>query len=267
VNSITPVPPTFPSLSRIDGQNWERVDFISDLHLQASEPDVALGFESFLQQTPAQALFILGDLFELWVGDDLLDHEEGAFARECVRSLRAASERLAIYLLPGNRDFLLGERFLKSAGIQAISDPCVLQSGTLQFALSHGDQLCTSDLSYQAFRQTVRSQAWQTEFLNRPLGERLQMAQKMREQSMEKQRAQRQRSAEEFYDLDPKACRDLLKELRCNTLIHGHTHRPRTHDLGEGLQRVVLSDWDTQSNPPRLEVLRLQDQRLERCAL
>ena len=256
-----------PALSEIDGQGWRVVDFISDLHLQSSQPTVFQGLREFLQHTPAQALFILGDLFELWVGDDAIDHAQGDFARECVHILKAASLRMAIYLLPGNRDFLLGEHFFKRTGIQSIADPCVLQSQTQRYLLSHGDALCTSDLPYQAFRQTVRSSSWQAQFLALPLLERLEMAQQMRAQSKENQHAQRQRSTQEFFDLDLESCRESLQAHHCTTLIHGHTHRPMEHDLGDGLVRVVLSDWDPHASPKRLEVVRLQHNRLERLSL
>ena len=256
-----------PALREIDGQGWRVVDFISDLHLQPSEPTVFEGLGEFLQHTPAQALFILGDLFELWVGDDVLDHAQGDFARECVHLLKAASLRMAIYLLPGNRDFLLGEQFFKSTGIQSIADPCVLQSQTQRYLLSHGDAMCTSDLPYQTFRQTVRNSSWQAEFLAQPVLQRLEMAQQMRAQSKERQLSQRQRSAQEFFDLDHESCRESLQAHGCTTLIHGHTHRPMEHDLGDGLVRVVLSDWDPHPSPNRREVVRLQHNRLERLSL
>jgi UDP-2,3-diacylglucosamine hydrolase len=259
-----------PSLGLIVGQDWSRIDFISDLHLQPQEPGSFEAFEFFLKNTRAQALFILGDLFELWVGDDVLDAQSGDFARVCVNALQSASQRMALFLLPGNRDFLLGNRFYECAHVQPVSDPSVLQTQDKRYLLSHGDALCTGDLPYQAFRRTVRSAPWQTDFLSQPLNTRLRLAQEMRAQSMAQQRLQSENQdgkTPTYFDLDRANCTQWLQVHQCQTLIHGHTHRPMNHDLGDGLERVVLSDWDAKAVPPRLEVLRLEGNALKRHAI
>jgi UDP-2,3-diacylglucosamine hydrolase len=252
------------ALQEIDAQDWSVIEFISDLHLQRSEPKGFDAFETYLRHTQAQALFILGDLFELWVGDDLLSHEAGDFALQCVRCLKQASERLSIFLLPGNRDFLLGEVFFKETGVKRMADPCVLRTQQQRFLLSHGDAWCTRDLEYQSFRTTVRGESWQAQFLAQPLETRLERALKMRSQSAERQQTQREHANHEFFDLDPQACREALLAHHCTTLIHGHTHRPQEHDLGDGYRRVVLSHWDADTRPTHLEVLQLKGQTLHR---
>ena len=262
--SKTAMDPSVCALSLIDASNWACVDFISDLHLQAREPEVFEAFEYLLENTSAQALFILGDLFELWVGDDELDSPQGEFARRCVSALQAASRRLPLYLMPGNRDFLLSHHFYTQARVQALTDPAVLRTPERSYLLSHGDLLCTSDHAYQGFRETVRSETWQSEFLSQSLNKRLSLGQDMRAKSTAMQREQGLTQTGLMFDLDAQACRDWLTAHQCQTLIHGHTHAPRQHDLGPDLERVVLSDWEANSSPPRLEVLRLEDNTLKR---
>jgi UDP-2,3-diacylglucosamine hydrolase len=189
-SSKTAKDPSVCALSLIDGSDWACVDFISDLHLQAREPEVFEAIEFLLENTPAQALFILGDLFELWIGDDELDSRQGEFARMCVSSLQAASRRLPLFLMPGNRDFLLSHHFYTQARVQALSDPTVLRTQERSYLLSHGDILCTSDRAYQGFRETVRSEAWQSEFLSQSLSTRLSLGQDMRAKSTALQREQ-----------------------------------------------------------------------------
>lgn len=223
------------------------VDFLSDVHLDASEAATFHAWAKHLNTTTADALFILGDLFEVWVGDDTLD----PFHWQCRDVLRATANRLPVFFMCGNRDFLVGAQWLQSSGMQGLKDPAVLQLGTQKVLLSHGDALCIDDTDYMAFRQQVRSSAWQEAFLDKPLSERQQIAKDLRAQSKSRQQAQTN-----YVDVDAKTARDWLSDNDCKLLIHGHTHRPATHDLENGLSRMVLSDWEALATPPRLEVLR-----------
>jgi UDP-2,3-diacylglucosamine hydrolase len=238
-------------------QQWACVDFISDLHLQSGEPDTFLAWRNYLDSTPADAVFILGDWFEVWVGDDAVaqdtanQHEGLGFERRCERVMRYASERTALYLMHGNRDFLLGRKFATACQAHLLADPTVLELAGQRVLLSHGDALCLGDVEYQEFRAQVRSAAWQQAFLTKPVAERRSIARGLRDAS-----EARKASGATYADVDAAAAKELLQRHGCTTLIHGHTHAPRAHDLGDGLQRVVLSDWDARANPPRAQVLR-----------
>lgn len=239
------------ALTVINGQGWSCVDFVSDLHLQVSEPATWRAFASYLHQTPAQALFVLGDLFEVWVGDDVLGDPSGDFEREVCDALAQAASRIPLYWLAGNRDFLTGDGFARASGARVLSDPCVLHLMGQDCLLSHGDALCLSDHEYMAFRQQVRQAAWQQAFLARPLVERQALARQMREQSQSRQQAM-----SEHADVDASQARCWLQNAGARRLIHGHTHRPADHDLGGGMSRMVLSDWCANAQPPRAQVLR-----------
>lgn len=233
---------------------WQRVDFISDLHLDAGEPATFEAWAKHMAHTPADALFILGDLFEVWVGDDNPD----PFAQHCKAVISAASKRMPVFFMCGNRDFLVGPDLLQATGMQGLDDPTVLELGTpsgakpTRLLLSHGDALCLDDHEYLAFRDQVRQPAWQTAFLNKPLAERQAYARSVRSQS--EARKQNQPLAT-YADVDAQAAIGWLRDTHAEILIHGHTHKPATHDLGQGLSRWVLSDWHADSEPPRLEVL------------
>lgn len=232
--------------------HWRTVDFISDLHLQASEPATFEAWRTYMQHASCDALFILGDLFEVWVGDDLLDDPtEAAFPQTCVQALHAATQRMPVYFMAGNRDFLVGKRLLAATGMQGLSDPCTLTLGNERWVLSHGDALCLGDTDYQAFRRQVRAPAWQAQFLAQPLSQRLAVARQIRMAS-----EQRKGTDTPWADADPGASTSLLQRHGAIRLVHGHTHQAADHPLGEGGQRCVLSDWDATSSPPRLEVLR-----------
>jgi UDP-2,3-diacylglucosamine hydrolase len=245
--------PTAPLTHWVDGRNWTCVDFVSDLHLHAEEPATWRAFQHHLQHTPAQALFILGDLFEVWVGDDVLQAPGAFFERECVEALAQTSQRLALYWMVGNRDFLTGQAFLQAAGMQPLQDPCTLVLQDETCLLGHGDAWCLQDHKYQQFRALVRSQAWQTGFLKQPLSSRLDQAQAMRTESQAHQAAQTV-----WADVDTEAARAALTQAGASRLIHGHTHRPADHVLAPGLVRTVLSDWCATASPPRTQVLRWQ---------
>ncbi|WP_431095730.1 UDP-2,3-diacylglucosamine diphosphatase [Polaromonas aquatica] len=249
--------------------SWRTVDFISDLHLQASEPATFAAWEHYLETTPADAVFILGDLFEVWVGDDavgndLLDPAAGFDAR-CVQAMGDAASRLALFFMHGNRDFLVGQAVMDLCNTTLLADPTVLVFPALteqRWLLSHGDALCLDDVDYMNFRRQVRSPEWQRAFLARPLAERQAIARGLREQS-----EARKQSGAQYADVDPQAARQWLQAANARTLIHGHTHKPAVHDLGGGVSRVVLSDWDLGATVPRAEVLRLTAGGMQRITL
>jgi UDP-2,3-diacylglucosamine hydrolase len=248
--------------------HWQAVDFISDLHLQPGEPRTVQAWLAYLQRDVAQradALFILGDLFEVWIGDDVLD-DPNSFASQCAAALKAHSRDTPTYFLCGNRDFLLGRAALAACGMQGLSDPTVFDFQQRRCLLSHGDALCLEDTEYLQFRAQVRAPAWQAEFLSQPLAQREAVARDLRQRSEARKRSLAHDPAL-WADVDAEAARAWLASAHADTLIHGHTHRPATHDLGAGLQRVVLSDWDASAQPPRLEVLRLNAAGLERLPL
>jgi UDP-2,3-diacylglucosamine hydrolase len=240
--------------------HWRHVDFISDLHLQASEPATFDAWQYFMQNTQADAVFILGDLFEVWVGDDVLHgsapDNAGSFETRCAQVLQAASRRLDIFFMHGNRDFLLGPAFAKASGMTLLVDPCVLEFAGQRWLLSHGDALCLQDTDYMLFRKQVRQAQWQVDFLRQPMARRQTVARALREQSEARRRGELA-NAMTLADLDSAATRDWLRASGASTLIHGHTHRPGQHDLSDDLQRIVLSDWDCDASPARAEVLRL----------
>lgn len=256
--------------------HWRAVDFISDLHLQAGDLATFDAWQQLLQAQDSQradALFILGDLFEVWVGDDVLqataavghhvDAEDHRFWRDCAATLRAYSQHTPVFFMHGNRDFLFGPGALSACGMHGLSDPTVLVFQKQRWLLSHGDALCLDDTDYMQFRAMVRQPAWQHGFLDKPLAEREAIARKLRQQS-EARKAGTAGDPTLWADVDTAAARAWLLHSGCATLIHGHTHRPTRHDLGDGLQRVVLSDWDLNAQPPRAEVLRLDAQGLHR---
>jgi UDP-2,3-diacylglucosamine hydrolase len=233
---------------------WQCVDFISDLHLQATDQPTFSAWTGYMQSTRADAVFILGDLFEVWVGDDaaLLP---GSFEAECVSVLRHAGERLALFVMQGNRDFLMGPALMQACHATALADPSVLDFADQRWLLSHGDALCVDDLEYQAFRRQVRSADWQEQFLSRPLIERQDIARGIRQAS-----ASKKLGASAYADVDTPAALALLHANRALHLLHGHTHKPGQHTLAPGMLRTVLSDWDITATPPRAEVLRISRQ-------
>lgn len=254
------VPPPLPA-ELAAAPAWRTVDFISDLHLNAGEPATFAAWRHYLQTTPADAVFMLGDLFEVWVGDDVLDNNT-SFEQQCAQILCQAADRLTLFFMPGNRDFLVGPRFMAHSRTTLLADPTVLTFCGQRWLLSHGDALCLDDVDYLKFRQQVRSPAWQAAFLAKPLAERQALARHMREQSQ-----LHQQGGENDADLDSTATRQWLQTANAKMLIHGHTHKPGAHDLRDGLSRVVLSDWDVQAHPPRADALRLSACGVQRIAL
>ncbi|MFZ2852481.1 MAG: UDP-2,3-diacylglucosamine diphosphatase [Rhodocyclaceae bacterium] len=219
--------------------------FISDLHLAPQTPGVTRIFLDFLggRARAAEQLFILGDLFEAWPGDDCIDDPADDFTAGIVDALHALSAAgVAISLLHGNRDFLLGDAFAAHSGARLIADPYVLSLPTWQFVLSHGDALCIDDADYQAFRAQVRDPAWRAAFLAKPLAERKAIASALRRQS----ETSKQDKAQSLMDLNAGATEDFIRANGYATFIHGHTHHPATHDHivdGIHVERWVLADW------------------------
>jgi len=232
--------------------HWDTVDFISDLHLQAQEPQTLEALASYLQSSPAQALFILGDLFEVWVGDDCLA-QTGSFEAQVAKLLKLASQKIEIYFLCGNRDFLMGSDCMTACGATRMEDPTVLVTHHGRWLLTHGDALCLSDTAYLDLRRMVRSPEWQHDFLQKPLEQRQAMGRDMRMQS----EAKKKTLTGFFADVDTAAALDILEEYQADHMIHGHTHRPAHHVLNATRSRWVLSDWDMGAAPQRAEVLRL----------
>lgn len=260
---MAPAVPLVPALaalhwpSRIEAPpQWQQVDFISDLHLHAGDPATFDAWSDYLHDTSAQAVFILGDLFEAWVGDDCIQaapaDAQDAFALACADQLQRASRQRSLFFLCGNRDFLVGDALLRHCGMQGLADPCVLDFCGARHLLSHGDALCLDDTDYQRFRATVRSAPWQADFLARPLAERQATARQLRTRSEQHKRMQPTPSV-----VDRQATLQWLRDADASVLIHGHTHQPANHRLPAGQLRIVLSDWDLAARPPRAEVLRL----------
>ncbi len=242
--------------------HWQRVDFVSDLHLHSGLPKTTQAFLNYLTQgvngQRPDALFLLGDVFEVWVGDDVLEFSradpdpEHGFLQHCAAALRQATQTTTLHWMAGNRDFLLGAAACQAMGMRALPDPTALVLGAHTLLLSHGDAGCTSDTAYQTFRSEVRSATWQQRFLQQPLAQRWAQARAIRAQS-----AAGKQAAAVWSDVDSAWADAQLQRHGASTLLHGHTHRPATHTLPSGCQRWVLSDWDLDHpGPGRAEVLR-----------
>ena len=213
--------------------------FISDLHLSPSRPDLTRAREEFLcRHHDCENLYILGDLFETWVGDDddsgLAVHVSSLLAGFCASGA-------ALFLMQGNRDFLLGADFAAVTGATLLSDTVVIDLYGKPTLLMHGDSLCTMDEEYQAFRKTARSPAWQAQLLAKSLAERHQIADELRSMSSQAN----SQKAEDIMDITPSEVVEQMKLHGVRQLIHGHTHRPARHEEPSGL-RWVLGDWDEQ---------------------
>ncbi|MDR3388400.1 MAG: UDP-2,3-diacylglucosamine diphosphatase [Rudaea sp.] len=219
--------------------------FISDLHLDESRPHIVDLFTRFLADDArkADALYILGDLLESWVGDD----DDSALARNVAAALRAVRDNgVPVYFMHGNRDFLLGADYAARAGMELLRDPTIvdLDQPTL---LMHGDTLCTDDVDYQKFRTLVRDAGWQRQFLAKPLADRRAFAAQARGES----RRHTSAASMEIMDVNTAAVESAMRQYGVRRLVHGHTHRPATHRLnldGEVAERIVLGDWYEQSS-------------------
>jgi UDP-2,3-diacylglucosamine hydrolase len=216
--------------------------FISDLHLTEERPAANEQFIGFLEgkARAADALYILGDFFEYWIGDDDLAEPFNAVIAGLLRGLTQGGVRL--FLMHGNRDFLIGERFCGATGAELLQDPTLLEVGGVKTILMHGDTLCTDDVDYQGWRRTARSVEWQRQFLARPRAERRGLILGLREKSQ----AVIQEKAAEIMDVNQDAVREAFRRHGVGRLIHGHTHRPGRHALdidGRRCERWVLPDW------------------------
>ena len=217
---------------------------ISDLHLEEERPDISRAFLHFLdtRARQAEALYILGDFFEVWIGDDAMT----PFQQGIAQALRALSDSgTRIYLMHGNRDFLIGKAFCREAGCTLLSDPHSVRLGGENVLLMHGDSLCTLDVGYQKMRRLLRNPLSLFILRNLPLATRRKLARKLRNES----RSQTRMKASDIVDVTPDEVQRVMQTHGVRTLIHGHTHRPAVHELqleGKPARRIVLGDWDRQ---------------------
>ena len=212
--------------------------FISDLHLDHKRTEIKKAFFKFLESEASEFenLYILGDLFEVWIGDDFEDE----FTSEVISELKKFSLKdKNIFIMHGNRDFLLGEKFAEKCGANLITDPLILDKEEKKIMLSHGDIFCTDDLEYQNFKEKVRNEKWQKEFLSKNLKDREDIAKNLRKESAIKN------SKKEDYlmDVNKSEVEKITQENEVEILIHGHVHRPKIHNESFG-QRIVLGDWN-----------------------
>jgi len=226
--------------------------FISDLHLDPARPHITDLFGKFIdaEARHAEALYILGDLFEAWVGDDD-PSDVGGFVATKLHGLRDAG--VPVYFMRGNRDFLLGTAYADRAGMTILPDPAVVVLHGKPTLLMHGDLLCTDDVAYQQFRAQTRNPEWQRQFLSQPLPARLAFAEQARAASMAHQSGlQTQGLMEAITDVAPATVEATLSRYGIDTLIHGHTHRPKVHEHRGG-RRIVLGDWYEQGSVLRVD--------------
>ncbi len=234
--------------------------FISDLHLEAARPEIGEQFIEFLEGPArrADALYILGDLFEAWIGDD----DPSDYYAGMKRAIRALADTgVPVFFMHGNRDFLIGDRFADETGVTLLDDPHEIEIFGEKVLLSHGDFLCTDDVEYQQVRAMTRNPEWQAMMLAKSVEERSAFARQAREQSM----ARGQVTDMDIMDVNQQAVESAIREHACDILLHGHTHRPAVHPFhvdGRPVHRIVLGDWYEQgsmvewdADGPRLETL------------
>ncbi|MFC7299361.1 UDP-2,3-diacylglucosamine diphosphatase [Herminiimonas aquatilis] len=244
------------SASNKQAQPLQAALFVSDLHLQAAMPRTTEAFFNFLhtQATKTQRLYLLGDIFEAWAGDDDIPD---AYNQQVVTELRNLSDRgIEVFWIAGNRDFLVGEQFAKSCNLTLLPDPFVTTIADRLLVLTHGDAYCTDDAAYMQFRAQVRDAEWQRNFLNLPLIQRKAIIENLRAGS---RAAQRDKSYD-IMDVNNEAIAGLFAQTATAIMIHGHTHRPARHDYqanGKTRVRYVLSDWDLDGAEPRGDWLAL----------
>ena len=224
----------------------------SDIHLGPATPATAEAFLGFLEAAAAEAsaLLLPGDIFDAWIGDDVI-RQAPPWLVSALKGLERAAGAIPLWLGRGNRDFLMGQELAGAIGAQLLPEPALLQTDYGDIVLTHGDELCTDDEAYQKFRSMVRDPAWQADFLGRSIPERLTLAQQARGESM----AANQVKTAEIMDVNSDAVQALFRRTGVATLVHGHTHRPQRHVLqidGRKRERWVLPDWDCDhAQPPR----------------
>lgn len=234
--------------------------FISDLHLESGQPDIGSQFLDFLagEARTAEALYILGDLFEVWLGDD----DPNPYYKEMKLALRELSDSgVPVYFMHGNRDFTIGADFAAETGIKILADPTVVELYGENVLLCHGDSLCTDDVHYQQVRSMTRDPEWQAMMLAKSIEERIAFALQARKESAERGES----INDEIMDVNQDAVTAMLNDHGVSVMLHGHTHRPAVHTLDladRKLTRIVLGDWYEQGSlvrwdqeGPRLEVL------------
>lgn len=212
--------------------------FISDLHIDETRPAVLAGLRRLVDtEAPSvDALYVLGDLVEVWVGDD----DDGPVATSIRDALTVASQRCAVHVMHGNRDFLIGTQLAEQTGATLIDDPSVVEVDNQRVLLAHGDAYCTRDVEYQRLRALFRSTNWKNEVLSSTLEERRALAASLRAKSI----AANENKAANIMDVTPSSVRQAMDDAAVSLMVHGHTHRPGIHDLGDGRRRIVLGDWD-----------------------
>ncbi|MGE8687562.1 MAG: UDP-2,3-diacylglucosamine diphosphatase [Achromobacter sp.] len=224
----------------------------SDLHLGPATPATSEAFLAFLQaaQEEAAALLLPGDIFDAWIGDDVI-RAAPPWLATALTALRETAARIPVWLGRGNRDFLIGEELARALGARLLPEPALLETDFGPVLLTHGDEFCTDDAAYQQFRQMVRNPRWQAEFLAKTIPERLAMAQQARGESQ----AANQTKSMEIMDVNAGAIEGVFRDTGVRVLVHGHTHRPARHVLdvdGKKCERWVLPDWDCDhATPPR----------------
>jgi UDP-2,3-diacylglucosamine hydrolase len=249
--------PRLPPLPRAESPptivapvSWRAIDLLSDLHLAENTPRAFEAWAAHLRHTDADAVFILGDLFEVWIGDDMA---ERGFEARCVEVLREAAATRTVGFMAGNRDFLVGDAMLESVGVLRLADPTIVVAFGERVVLSHGDALCIDDLAYQRYRAVVRRPGLQRAFAALPFAARRAVGRALRSRSGRRE----PRESGGFIDVDRDAALAWMRVAAAPTLIHGHTHAPASHDLAPGAVRLVLSDWELDgSSRPRAEILR-----------
>ena len=238
--------------------------FVSDLHLDSQDPEAGAQFLEFLalRAVHAQALYILGDLFESWVGDD---DDDAYRVRICAALHALGAHGVPCYVMHGNRDFLLHQGFEERSGTHQLPDPVLIELGGETVLVTHGDALCTADRPYQLLRATVRAPAWQRRFLRLPLRLRRGLAEQARAGS----RRHTQSTAYEIMDVDPEAVAAAMRACDARVLIHGHTHRPAVHEFvldGAPARRIVLGAWHEHGSCLRWEAGEFSLEQLPRTA-
>ena len=222
--------------------------FISDLHLHQTRPEVTGLFRDFIDElltitTPNPELYILGDLFEFWIGDD---YEDLLYSEITNQLKNLVKSGIKTYLMHGNRDFLIGENFLSKTGIELLKEPTIFSYKDKNIMLSHGDQFCIDDIEYQAYRKIVRNQEWQRSFLSFPIDKRLKILNEARDASIQSQ----DMKSNEIMDVNVNEVAAVVQKNNIDILIHGHTHRPRSHTIDIETKksvRLVLGDWSASS--------------------